>query len=121
LATQAKRDYYEILGVDRAATQQDIESAFERLTTAFHAEGKPKSIDDVEQLRLLRRACEVLIDSDLRRSYDRTGDDSSCRPEPAHGYDFAAIEGISRKVESDIKATRFRALVYGVISLLRMR
>ena len=119
MATQAKRDYYEILGVDRAATQKDIESAFERLTTAFHAAGKPESIDDVEHLRLLRRAHEVLIDSDRRSSYDRTGDESG--PGPAHGYDFAAIEGISRKVESDIKATCFRALVYGVISLLRMR
>jgi len=37
LATQAKRDYYEILSVSRTATEQEIKSSFQKLAAEFHA------------------------------------------------------------------------------------
>jgi DnaJ-class molecular chaperone len=109
LATQAKRDYYEILGVDRAATQQDIESAFERLTTAFHAEGKPTNIDDVEWLRMVARAYRVLSDNELRKHYDRTGDDTNIAPLRPAGYDQELLqkwEKWARQIDFDAKVQR---------------
>jgi molecular chaperone DnaJ len=51
LATQAKRDYYEIIGVSRTASDQEIRSAFEKWAFEFHARGKPKNIDEVEEIR----------------------------------------------------------------------
>ena len=75
MATQVKRDYYEILGVSRTATQQEIKSAFESVEMEFHAAGKPKTIDDVEWLRQLKKAYDVLSDAEHRARYDRTGED----------------------------------------------
>jgi preprotein translocase subunit Sec63 len=42
--TEAKRDYYQILGVTRTATEQEIKNAFEHLTAEFNSAGKPKNI-----------------------------------------------------------------------------
>jgi len=73
LATEARRDCYEILGVARTATEQEIKAAFQNLASAFHAAGKPKNIDDVEEIRKYARAYRVLSDAKKREYYDRTG------------------------------------------------
>ena len=99
----AKRDYYEILGVSSTATQPEIKSAYERLGMEFHAAGKPKTIDDVEWLRQLKKAYDVLSDAQRRERYDRTGEDDVVDAGPTFGYDFAAIERISRSVNSETR------------------
>ena len=73
MATQAKRDYYEILSVTRTATEQEIKSAFQKLATEFHAEGKPRDIDEVEYFRGIATAFRVLSDAKKRQQYDRLG------------------------------------------------
>jgi molecular chaperone DnaJ len=88
LATQAKRDYYEILGVSSTASLQEIKSAFENLEIEFHAAGKPKTIDDVEWLRQLKKTYDVLSDSKRRNSYERTGQDDVFDTGPTSGYDL---------------------------------
>jgi DnaJ-class molecular chaperone len=99
---ETKIDYYGILGVPRTASSQEIESAFKAFTAAFHASGKPKTIDDVEQLRQAVRACGVLRDSERRSRYDQGRDDSPInQPVPA-GYDFERLESISRSVDNEI-------------------
>ncbi|HMC29629.1 MAG TPA: DnaJ domain-containing protein [Candidatus Angelobacter sp.] len=106
MAIQAKRDYYEILSVSRTATVQEIEKAFERLRADFHAGGKPKTIEDVEQLRQLRKAYDVLGDIERRRCYDRLGCDQVGAPAPRGGYDSAQIAQISRAVDDETKKKR---------------
>jgi DnaJ-class molecular chaperone len=106
LATQAKRDYYEILGVDRAATQQDIKSAFDRLTTEFHAAGKPANIDDVEWLRTVARAYRVLSENELRKHYDCTGDDTAIAPAHPAGYNLELLEEWSRQADLEARLPR---------------
>lgn len=66
-------DYYGVLGVSRQATAPEIQAAFQKLATAFHAEGKPKNIDDVEEIRKYATAYRVLSDAKKRTYYDRTG------------------------------------------------
>jgi DnaJ-class molecular chaperone len=73
LASEAKRDYYEVLGVARMATEQEIKSAFERLAAEFRCSGKPRNIDDVEQIRAWATAYRTLSDGKKRRYYDRLG------------------------------------------------
>jgi DnaJ-class molecular chaperone len=73
LATQAKRDYYAVLGVARTATAQDITSAFENLATKFQSAGKPRNIDDVEEIRAIATAYRVLSNGEKRRRYDKSG------------------------------------------------
>jgi molecular chaperone DnaJ len=70
---QPKRDLYGILGVSRAASEQEIRSAFEKLASEFHASGKPRNIDDVEEIRGIATAYRVLSDAGKRRRYDQVG------------------------------------------------
>ena len=121
MATQAKRDYYEILGVGSTATPQEIKSAFESLETEFHATGKPKTIDDVEWLRQLKKAYDALSDEKRRDSYDRTGEGVLFETSPTSGYDSAAIKQLSWSVDNEIKAMRMRKLVWGVLRLFGLR
>ncbi|HEY6307262.1 MAG TPA: DnaJ domain-containing protein [Candidatus Angelobacter sp.] len=41
MAAHTKRDYYEVLGIKHTATGQEIEGAFLKLATEYHAQGKP--------------------------------------------------------------------------------
>jgi DnaJ-class molecular chaperone len=102
LATEGKRDYYQVLGVPRTATEQEIKTTFQKLVTEFHAAGKPKNIDDVEWLRAVTRGYRVLSDTELRMHYDRTGDDTPLFSTPAHGYDQEFLEQLERNVDSKI-------------------
>ena len=69
----AKPDFYGILGVSRNATTPEIRDAFQKRASAFHAAGKPKNIDDVEEIRRYATACRVLSDPEKRQYYERTG------------------------------------------------
>lgn len=73
VTTEPKRDYYEIFGVARTATAEEIKGAFEKLAADFRAGGKPRNIEDVEEIRAIATAYRVLSDTEKRRSYDRLG------------------------------------------------
>jgi molecular chaperone DnaJ len=73
LATPVKIEYYEVLGVGKNATQGEIRNAFQLLADAFKASGKPRNIDDVEEIRAIATAYRVLSDPEKRDRYDRLG------------------------------------------------
>ena len=106
LATQAKRDYYQVLSVNRTATDQEIKAAFDRLTADFHAAGRPKNIDDVEWLRTVARAYRTLSNHDLRKHYDLTGDDTAIPPARPAGYDAELLEKWERQIDLQTKSRR---------------
>jgi DnaJ-class molecular chaperone len=108
LETQTKPDYYQLLDVSRSATTLEIENAFQNLERDFHAAGKPKTMDDVEWLRSLHRAHDVLVDAQQRSQYDRMGDDFSASNTPSRGYDSAAIKQLSWSVDNEIRGSRIR-------------
>ena len=69
-----KRDYYEVLGVPRAASADDIKSAYRRLARQHHPDmnqSNPKAAE--ERFKELSEAYEVLADTDKRRQYDQFG------------------------------------------------
>jgi curved DNA-binding protein CbpA len=70
---QAKPDFYGVLGVNKEATAAEIKAAFQKLAAAFHAAGKPKNADDVEEIRKYVTAYRVLSDEEKRRRYEQTG------------------------------------------------
>jgi molecular chaperone DnaJ len=73
LATQAKRDYYEILSVTRTATEQEIKSSYRKLAMQFHPDRNPGNSEAEEKFKEATEAYSVLIDSEKRTRYDQFG------------------------------------------------
>jgi molecular chaperone DnaJ len=69
----AKRDYYEILGVNRTATDQEIKSAYRRLAVRYHPDKNPNDSAAEEKFKEAAEAYNVLSDTEQRRRYDRFG------------------------------------------------
>ncbi len=67
-------DYYEILGVDRNASKEEIKSAFRKKARQCHPDVN-KAPDAEEKFKELGRAYETLIDDEKRATYDRYGED----------------------------------------------
>ena len=69
----AKRDYYEILGVTRTASNQDIKKAYRRLAMKHHPDRNKDDADASRKFREVREAYEVLNDAEKRAAYDQFG------------------------------------------------
>jgi DnaJ-class molecular chaperone len=89
---QTKPDYYELLGIARTATEQEIKSAFVKLATEYQAKGKPENIEAVEHFRAIARAYRILSDADQRRRYDQFGENGIVVKPVASGYDLDELE-----------------------------
>lgn len=68
-----KRDYYDILGVERAASLQDIKNAYRKLALKYHPDRNPGDKQAEEKFKELAEAYSVLSDVDKRARYDRFG------------------------------------------------
>jgi molecular chaperone DnaJ len=68
-----KRDYYEVLGVQRTATAQELKSAFRKLALQHHPDKNPGDTVSEEKFKECSEAYEVLADPDKRAKYDRFG------------------------------------------------
>lgn len=73
MATQSKRDYYEVLGITRTATEVEIKSAYRKLALQFHPDRNPGNPEAEEKFKECSEAYSVLSDSDKRAAYDRFG------------------------------------------------
>jgi molecular chaperone DnaJ len=68
-----KRDYYEVLGVERTASDQEIADAYRKLAIANHPDKNPGDEEAVARFKESAEAFEVLHDSEKRARYDRFG------------------------------------------------
>jgi molecular chaperone DnaJ len=69
----SKRDYYEILGVERGATEQQIKSAYRKLALKFHPDRNPGDKKAEEAFKEAAEAYAILADGQKRALYDRFG------------------------------------------------
>lgn len=69
----AKRDYYEILGVDRNATKEELRKAYRKLAMQYHPDRNPNNKEAEEKFKEAAEAYEVLNDDEKKARYDRFG------------------------------------------------
>ncbi len=68
-----KRDYYEVLGVGRSTSEEEIKRAYRKLAVKFHPDKNPDDPHGEEKFKELGEAYDVLMDADKRAAYDRFG------------------------------------------------
>lgn len=90
-------DYYELLGVSRKATQEEIKRAYRRLARKYHPDANPDDAGAEERFKELNKAYSVLCDPDKRQRYDAFG------PE--------GVEGVAASASADPFMATFEDLV----------
>lgn len=69
----SKRDFYEVLGVSRDASERDVKKAYKRLAMKFHPDKNPGDETATDKFKEVKHAYEILTDSQKRAAYDQYG------------------------------------------------
>src|ERR671916_1987786 len=86
----AKRDYYEILGVNKGASDADLKSAFRKLAMKYHPDRNPGDKDAEIHFKEINEAYQALSDAQKRAAYDRFGHAAFAQGGgPGFGNDFS--------------------------------
>jgi molecular chaperone DnaJ len=83
----SKRDYYDVLGVSKDATDQDIKSGYRKLALEHHPDRNPGNAEAEESFKEAAEAYAVLADPDKRSAYDRFGHAGVSSAGGAGGFD----------------------------------
>lgn len=87
----AKRDYYEVLGVQKDVAKEDIKRAYRKLAIQFHPDKNPGDKSAEEKFKEATEAYEVLGDDQKRQAYDQFG--------------FAGVEGMGGSAQHEYSTT----------------
>lgn len=100
-----KGDYYEILGVGRSATTDEIKRAFRKLAMECHPDRNPGDVEAEARFKALSEAYSILSDDEKRRRYDRMGHAAFQAGRGEGGYekvDFGSVSEILEGLFGDI-------------------
>jgi molecular chaperone DnaJ len=97
-----KRDYYDVLGVNRSASDIEIKRAFRELARKYHPDVNPDAADAGEKFREINEAHSVLSDAETRTRYDRFGHADGS----AEFAGFGAVVDAAQEVFNDVLRRR---------------
>lgn len=101
-----KRDYYEVLGVEKTATDDELKKAYRRLAKKYHPDANLDNKEEAEKkFKEVNEAYEVLSDSQKRRMYDQFGHDGPAGfggGNPGGGYYSYSTSGFSGFEDFDL-------------------
>jgi len=69
----SKRDYYEVLGVSRSASKQELKKAFKKLAMKYHPDRNPDDQAAADKFKEAAEAYEILSDAEKKAAYDQFG------------------------------------------------
>ena len=90
----SKRDYYEILGVAKNASDEEIKKAYRKLAMKFHPDRNPDDKGAEEKFKEAKLAYEILSDADKRSAYDQFGH-AGVDPQAGMGGGFGSNSGFA--------------------------
>lgn len=67
-----KRDYYEVLGIDKSASEKELKSAYRKLAKKYHPDANPGDKQSEEKFKELSEAYDILKDPEKRKLYDNS-------------------------------------------------
>ena len=85
----AKRDYYEVLGIDKNASVDEMKKAYRKLAMQYHPDRNPDDKSAEEKFKEAAEAYEVLSDDEKRSKYDRFGHEGMRGGQDFHGFSNA--------------------------------
>ena len=91
MTTNVKRDFYEVLGVSRTASDQEVKSAYRKLALQFHPDRNPGNPQAEEKFKECSEAYAVLADAEKRARYDRFGHAGVSGNGPGGGFDASVF------------------------------
>ena len=91
-----KRDYYEVLGVAKGATEDEIKKAYRKIAIKYHPDRNPGDKEAEEKFKEAAEAYNVLHDPKTRQQYDQFGFDG---PGMGGGFDFSGFGGASMNMD----------------------
>ena len=92
MAKEDKRDYYEVLGVDKNASPDEIKKAYRKLAMKYHPDQNPGDKSAEEKFKEVNEAYEVLSDADKKSRYDQFG---FAGVDPNYGAGGGGFDGFS--------------------------
>ncbi|AIL31932.1 molecular chaperone DnaJ [Basilea psittacipulmonis] len=90
----AKRDFYEILGVTKSASDEEIKKAYRKLAMKYHPDRNPGDKEAEEKFKEAKEAYEILSDAQKRQAYDQFGH-AGVDPNSGMGGGFGGFGGFS--------------------------
>src|SRR5579863_6502939 len=69
----SKKDYYELLGVSRGASAEDLKKAYRNLAKKYHPDANPNNKEAEEKFKEINEAYEILSDTQKKAAYDQFG------------------------------------------------